>query len=805
MANSEHIQRQRVDPLGLDFDSLKKDGVASTQALSGKTWTDYNAHDPGVTILEQLCFGITELAYRSGFDIRDYLAGPHGAIDFERLGLYRPELIYSGQAVTVTDYCKLLFAAIPDLDDVYVEPLPGGLYHVEVRPYQPIDGSAPTDAQLEEKKNRVRSVFAANRNLGEDLESVRIIDTFPCYLQGEIEIHGNRPPAEIYAEVFFRCARKISSDIRIQRYEDVLAAGRALDDIFTGPFTAQGYIADQDFAQQRGVPTVAELVALIARIDGVKQVRHLRLVNADDGDVSDAPNTGDERMPSLQFPGAGAQRSQLRLVYRQGSSGQAWAKTDTETVPVEAAKLHLQKLEFEYRAFRDNPQMLSSLLPLPRGHYRPLADYYSIQNQFPPLYGINRAGIPGSAATATKARAKQLKGYLYPLEQLMANYLQDLQQLPRLFSLDASLRQSYFAQPLGDAQLPGIQTLYADTDTQAVARVLARHDNFCERRSRVLDVLLAMYGEEFSQEALQRFNYYRSQDSALWLLENKIHYLKALVDISGRRAGAADVQLPTAAMGGWQKRIGILLALTAFDQPHLLCQILSDKQVQLLDDERYDALARSRALPAETADICAVPLLTLDHPGAQRVLSMQKCVLSRSMLCYGTDISHYKLLATDSETTLYFQVQADEPLYRLASRPKREDAILSAHHFRNGIIELNQLCEGFHVLEHILLRPDAGVLPADDFFAFRFSLLFPAWTARFADVGFRKLAEEIVCRHSPAHLLPTCHWLELDAMQEFEQLQQSWLATEEQGRGAAAAKLVAFLQNLPPATAQYWL
>ncbi len=39
-----------------DFSSLRQEGIALVQALSGGTWTDYNLHDPGVTILEALCY-----------------------------------------------------------------------------------------------------------------------------------------------------------------------------------------------------------------------------------------------------------------------------------------------------------------------------------------------------------------------------------------------------------------------------------------------------------------------------------------------------------------------------------------------------------------------------------------------------------------------------------------------------------------------------------------------------------------------------------------------------------------------------
>ena len=38
-----------------------------------RAWTDYNVHDPGITILEALCYAITDLGYRMGWRIEDIL------------------------------------------------------------------------------------------------------------------------------------------------------------------------------------------------------------------------------------------------------------------------------------------------------------------------------------------------------------------------------------------------------------------------------------------------------------------------------------------------------------------------------------------------------------------------------------------------------------------------------------------------------------------------------------------------------------------------------------------------------------
>ena len=43
------------------FVALRSLGIDYTQALSGRVWTDYNLHDPGVTILEQLCLSLIHI------------------------------------------------------------------------------------------------------------------------------------------------------------------------------------------------------------------------------------------------------------------------------------------------------------------------------------------------------------------------------------------------------------------------------------------------------------------------------------------------------------------------------------------------------------------------------------------------------------------------------------------------------------------------------------------------------------------------------------------------------------------------
>ena len=100
--NSITISRQEERPF--DYASIRQDAIELVQKLSGKIWTDFNIHDPGVTILEQIVFTLTELGYKTGFNIEDYLADSDGNIDYDSQAMYRPSLASQSFPVTVDEY-----------------------------------------------------------------------------------------------------------------------------------------------------------------------------------------------------------------------------------------------------------------------------------------------------------------------------------------------------------------------------------------------------------------------------------------------------------------------------------------------------------------------------------------------------------------------------------------------------------------------------------------------------------------------------------------------------------------------------
>lgn len=61
-----------------EYEVLLNEGIRLLQQYAGKLWTDYNEHDPGLTILEELCYVIAELFQRAELPIADLLTRADG-------------------------------------------------------------------------------------------------------------------------------------------------------------------------------------------------------------------------------------------------------------------------------------------------------------------------------------------------------------------------------------------------------------------------------------------------------------------------------------------------------------------------------------------------------------------------------------------------------------------------------------------------------------------------------------------------------------------------------------------------------
>src|SRR4029079_15303601 len=86
-----------------DYAWLQKEAVSYAEALSHKVWTDYNVHDPGITLIDILAWAQTEGAYKMAFEMNDLLARLQGST---KKDFYTAKEILTNNPTTIIDLRK---------------------------------------------------------------------------------------------------------------------------------------------------------------------------------------------------------------------------------------------------------------------------------------------------------------------------------------------------------------------------------------------------------------------------------------------------------------------------------------------------------------------------------------------------------------------------------------------------------------------------------------------------------------------------------------------------------------------------
>ncbi len=796
MAEAISIKRQKSSVSDSSFDSQRREAIQLIEQVSGLRWTDYNLHDPGITILEQFIFAITDLIYRTEFAVEDYLTSADGSIDFKALALHPPEQVFSCRPCTELDYRKLLLDAVPVIDNVWLKAIfpesqqrgLQGLYRLLVKLPQGLD-----QQQSDHATEQLRRAYHRNRNLCEDIEDISIVENLAYELCANIEVSSARQPADILAQIYFECTQQLASSVTVTRFDELSERDLPFDELFDGPFTEHGIFLDENLPELQSEFMVSSLFASINAIDGVDHVQQLYL-KKDQQDFYDLIESGDTNSAfSLQLPQS---QDEIRVVLT----------TNGRVLDVELHDFfaRFDEVNINYHKSRSSVQQLSLLYSPVEAVKRPLNRYYSIQNQFPANYAINALGVAQSASTAVKAKARQLKSYLLIFEQLLSNFLANLDSISSLFSTQSEVRETYSFQPLTEQQINDLQTLYPHNPFEVFPGIIARYDNNNNRKSRLLDYLLALYGESFTQNSLRHFkNIYAKNDIDEVIVNNKIRWLRLVVELGRDRAAADDYTAPLQgrhASSGLLTRVALLLGfeprsersftMAILSQGKTLChhhdyqRLKADSQeLKLINPDQLDASSRNSFQPvflqALEKDFSTAEL----RKSLSDIFPLKKGLLSDVLFTRGINIDSYRVgrLSSNEEYILTLLIDEDQYWY-LASFDDRTSAASAANRLRQYLLRLNQKSEGLHIIEHILLRPSAththatiGFSEQDDFFSLQLSAIFPGWSVRCADEQFRMLAEETLRINLPAHIYPHIYWLDFAAMYEFETLYQRWL------------------------------
>ncbi len=164
---------------------------------------------------------------------------------------------------------------------------------------------------------------------------------------------------------------------------------------------------------------------------------------------------------------------------------------------------------------------------------------------------------------------------------------------------------------------------------------------------------------------------------------------------------------------------------------------------------------------------------------------LQKGIIGETFFRKGVDINNYKLIKRD-RTSVYDLYLTEQKTRDLTPEQSQQSIFIGtsshvskvnrlANILREHLAHLNRSCEGVYVVEHLLLRPTEKHLSLEDSISCQVSVIFPSFTARCADIGYRKRAETVVQQQCPAHILAECFWLDFSQLCGFEQCYMQWL------------------------------
>lgn len=803
----------------LDFYFLKQLGIEYIEELGGSLWTDFNSHDPGITMMEMLSYAITDLGHRIEIPIEDLLTSNHS--DSSILSqFYKASEVFPCKPVNELDYRKLFIDIkgvrncwlkkykkevyvscqdnelsydknkFKDLDETLRDDFKlKGLYTLLVE-FDDVDKKLSTQKQqqkIKHIKEAIRKKYHENRNLCEDLVEIEKVKTQAISICTNIEVEKEANEEEIHANVLFEINNYLSPHPKFYSIKEMLAKGYTPDQIFDGPLLENGFIDTEELlkADLRKEVRLSDLMKIIMNIEGVKLIKDISI-----GHCDPSRKLKNDWVICVDTDKKPVLCDKSTFNYSKG------------VLPINIidAEVERFKKELEYEALAEQENAKDDKrLDFPSGTYLESHTYKTIQNDFPDTYGIGQEGLSARATTERKSQAKQLKSYLLFFDKILANYFQHLSKVKDLLSISRTETKTYFAQALeGIKDFEDLVEEYPAEDQNELTELLfEKFDNNIERRNEILDHLLARFAEKFGDYAFLMKTLYGSASDEI-TLANKEAFLKDYVAISSQRGNAFNYyKQPTEELwdtnniAGFQKRVSRLVGIKNYSRRDLTSSFV---EVYEFTDTNTEKVYRWRVRDAKgdiilssTVNYTSIAkatgelyfsVLQIIQTSEESIENGFKQTLDKTIV-----IDNIEIYQADSGEYSSRIINPDIPRYSseyiIAKQFKHYSTL---EHLKEALLGLVSFFkyefteEGMFLVEHILLRPDVtdntakkdAFLPICvdecngcdiDPYSYRVSIVLPGYTYRFSNPDFRNYIENIIKEELPAHVLPRICWV----------------------------------------------
>jgi len=506
MEKSASFSVNEVERLSSNFTELREKGIAYIQKFSGDIWTDYNSHDPGVTILEQLCYALTDLAYRTSLPVEDLLTPGKGLpVNAKTNAFFAPSDILSSHPVTLADTRKMIVDHFDEIQNVWIIPHGDngyqeelrGVNHVEILPSMNLLHSLKSAPDRKEKLLKQVSRFLGdNRNLGESFEYPILLEPQLIHVDFDVYLEDQADIETTLAKLFLKLFEFIYSPIQHYDFEEMQDAGYSIEQVYAGPRVSKGFMKNESLGIRQTSIHVDELQKLFSKVTDIQKCKVKQIVSGGQFYSSIRVEEGQFFHFDVDSNNKNAADSRMESIY-SGLNVYVNDKKISSLNKKLVNNLFFELWSKKYRGFPIRHALNEHFVQELTGTFRNPGEYFSVQHHFPIIYGIGEDGLSSGEPEERKARALQLKAYLMLFEQHMANHLSQLENLDEFFNIDFanSKGKTYFSQAM--LSIPGYEKLTQAVKTD-IEKILEPESVFFDRKNRVYNHLLARFGEDLN-------------------------------------------------------------------------------------------------------------------------------------------------------------------------------------------------------------------------------------------------------------------------------------------------------------------
>ncbi|WP_428741368.1 hypothetical protein [Tenacibaculum sp.] len=796
----------------LDFSFLRKEGISYLETLGGKLWTDFNSHDPGVTILEMLCYAITDLGMRIDTPLENLLASKDSNLSLQAQ-FYKASEIFPTKPVNELDYRKL-FIDLEGVKNCWLR-----IYNKQVfvdcknnkLGYKKFEGILPEFQKdfklkglysllvdLEEGYTKeqvfphIKTAYHKNRNLCEDLIEIKEVDTQPIAICANVDVTPEADEEWVYANILFQIENYLSPSLKFYSIQQMLDKGYTTDEVFDGPVLKNGFIDVKELkkAELRKEVRLSDVMKIIMNIEGVKLIKDISVGFCDENIVQEnkwVVCINPDKKPVL------CEKSTFNF-------SKGFLPLNLNYNKVDEYLKQLKEDEIESQQITDEDKVLS----LPKGSSIEANEYTTIQNDFPDTYGIGQEGLAMHVTNERKAKAKQLKAYLTFFDQILASYFKHLSEVRTLLSVNGQEMSTFFTQAVKDIKdFDELVSEYPQSDDDELTKLLFNQfDNNIERRNSILDHLLARFAERFGEYTFIMKALYGTATDEI-VLSNKEAFLKDYKVISSERGLAfnyykqtQDNLWDTSNISGFQKRVARLMGIANEKRRHLT---ETNVEIYELTDSDNHTVYRWRLrdnegniLLSATENYAKVAFAIEElYFAVLQVVQTKEKDIEKTFQNGFVDnmqvgfIGIHKSTPSKPSIPVKYSFDVIDPEQPVSSTDyiiaKQYKYYADINDLKEALLEVISFLkkdfteEGMFLVEHMLLRPDVTNNEAENFlpicakdcedcgtidpYSYRVSIVLPGYTYRFSNPDFRRYMEDVIRQELPAHILPRICWV----------------------------------------------